>query len=179
MQDQGGQYLITQGARTGVTITKSNDIDRWQSPVTAWSYAPPDSSFGRAAGVAKAGLFQWPNGAYTSVGEQRLADLQRPATREFYDKFAQYDPKPAFTEQPGTPGEKLPFTTDALPDFSELPKPDADMDDSAATDSPPADPPAPAADAPPATEKDDSAAAPTDTPAPKEPAGDESAETEP
>lgn len=65
---------------------------------------------------------KWPNGAYTEIAKQRLADLERPATKQFYDKFAQYDPKPAFTDQPGTPGEKLPFSTDALPDFSDLPK---------------------------------------------------------
>lgn len=65
---------------------------------------------------------KWPNGAYTEIATQRLEDLQRSATKQFYDKFAQYDPKPAYTEQPGTPGEKLPFSTDALPDFSDLPK---------------------------------------------------------
>ncbi len=80
---------------------------------------------------------EWPDGAYTQIARQRLQDLQRSATKQFYDKFAQYDPKPAFTEQqPGTPGEKLPFNTDALPDFSELPAPETPESQSAPLESP-------------------------------------------
>ncbi|NUQ61334.1 MAG: hypothetical protein HUU20_02530 [Pirellulales bacterium] len=82
-------------------------------------------------------LDKWPDGAYTELARQRLTDLQRPATKQFYDKFAQYDPKPAYTEQPGTPGEKLPFSTEALPDFSELPKPDSATPEPATQESTP------------------------------------------
>ncbi len=82
---------------------------------------------------------KWPDGAYTEMARQRLDDLKRPATKEFYDKFAQYDPKPAFTEQPGAPGEKLPFSTDALPDFPDLPKPDDTTVEPTTPESTPAD----------------------------------------
>jgi hypothetical protein len=32
-----------------------------------------------------------------------LADLQKPATKEFYDEFARFDPKPAYTGEGGLP----------------------------------------------------------------------------
>jgi hypothetical protein len=52
-----------------------------------------------------------PNGAFTKTANERLADLARPATRKFYDEFAHFDPKPAFSET-----EKKPdFDANAIP----------------------------------------------------------------
>jgi hypothetical protein len=44
---------------------------------------------------------QWPKGAYGAAASQRLNDLKRPATKELYDRFARFDPKPAFSSEPG------------------------------------------------------------------------------
>lgn len=62
----------------------------------------------------------WPEGAYAPAGKQRLESLDKPSTREFYDKFAAYDPKPAYSDEPGTPGEKPAFDLDALPEEPEF-----------------------------------------------------------
>ncbi len=43
---------------------------------------------------------KWPNGAYAAAAAGRLADLKRPATKLFYDEFARFDPKPAFSDEP-------------------------------------------------------------------------------
>jgi hypothetical protein len=45
----------------------------------------------------------WPEGAFARAASERLADLKRPATKEFYDLFAKFDPKPAFSDTPEKP----------------------------------------------------------------------------
>jgi hypothetical protein len=57
----------------------------------------------------------WPQGAYTVMANERLADLKRPTTKAMYDAFAKFDPKPVFS----APADK--------PEFSEknVPKEDA------------------------------------------------------
>jgi predicted negative regulator of RcsB-dependent stress response len=55
---------------------------------------------------------KWPNGTFAAAATARLQDLKRPATKRFYDQFAHFDPKPAFT---GKPGEKPPFDLNSLP----------------------------------------------------------------
>lgn len=62
----------------------------------------------------------WPNGTYAPAAKQRAAALQKPSMKQFYDKFAKYDPKPAFADEPGTPGEKPPFDFEALPEEPEF-----------------------------------------------------------
>lgn len=57
----------------------------------------------------------WPDGPYAEIAQLRIEDLKRPATKEFYDRFKDFDPKPAFSDAPGTPGERPPFETDSLP----------------------------------------------------------------
>jgi hypothetical protein len=53
----------------------------------------------------------WPEGAYTAAAGERLADLKRPATKELYDAFAKFDPKPAFS----APADKPEFDESSLP----------------------------------------------------------------
>ncbi len=57
----------------------------------------------------------WPKGAYAAAAQRRLEDLKKPKTKAFYDKFAKYDPKPAFSDEPGTPGKQPAFDLDSLP----------------------------------------------------------------
>ena len=58
---------------------------------------------------------EWPNGTFASLAQQRLDDLKRKSTRAFYDEFAKYDPKPAYSDNPG----KGPaFDAGLLPDNS-------------------------------------------------------------
>lgn len=59
---------------------------------------------------------QWPDGPYTQVASQRLAQLDTPAAKQFYDKFAKFDPQPAFQDEPGVPGERPSFDLESLPD---------------------------------------------------------------
>jgi hypothetical protein len=56
--------------------------------------------------------------AYVSLAEQRLKDLKRDSTQDFYAWFAQQEPVAVPTADssslPGTPGEKLPFDDSLL-----------------------------------------------------------------
>jgi len=63
---------------------------------------------------------KWSQGAYAAAANRRAADLKHPATKRFYDDFAQFDPQPAFSKEPAVekPGG----------DISELPaEPSADL----------------------------------------------------
>jgi predicted negative regulator of RcsB-dependent stress response len=53
---------------------------------------------------------EWPDTVYAQMSSRRLDDLKRVSTKEVYDKFAQFDPKPTFTQPPGAiPGlDKIP-----------------------------------------------------------------------
>jgi len=57
----------------------------------------------------------WPDTAFAKMSSQRSEDLKRASTREIYDKFAQFDPKPAFSQQSG---EKPNF--DQMPEESPI-----------------------------------------------------------
>lgn len=61
-------------------------------------------------------LKRWPEGAYAMMAQQRLLDIQKQSTKQFADKFAQYDPKPAPSEGPGKPGVRPDFNLENLPD---------------------------------------------------------------
>jgi tetratricopeptide (TPR) repeat protein len=61
-------------------------------------------------------LARWPNGAFSALAQQRLADLERKSTKEFYDWFAKQSPKPKPSIGPGIPGEKPGFDLNKLPD---------------------------------------------------------------
>ena len=52
----------------------------------------------------------WPDTVYAQMSSRRLDDLKRVSTKEVYDKFARFDPKPTFPQPPGgNPGlEKIP-----------------------------------------------------------------------
>jgi tetratricopeptide (TPR) repeat protein len=64
---------------------------------------------------------KWPNTGYSSMASRRVEDLKRNSTKAIYDKFAQFDPKPAFNQTPGQqPGEKPVFDLDNLPKESPL-----------------------------------------------------------
>jgi hypothetical protein len=56
----------------------------------------------------------WPDGAFSAQAKQRLADLDKPATKQFYDWFAKQEPrkKPAASSSPT--GGKLPFDASKL-----------------------------------------------------------------
>jgi tetratricopeptide (TPR) repeat protein len=59
---------------------------------------------------------QWPGEVYALAGAKRLEDLDKQSTKEFYDRFAKFDPKPTPPQGPGTPGQRPEFNVDAIPD---------------------------------------------------------------
>ncbi len=69
----------------------------------------------------------WPDGTYAAVAQRRIDALKLPSVDEMYKKFAQFDPKPAYSDEPGTPGEKPEFNLDSLPDESTLFQPQIDL----------------------------------------------------
>ncbi len=46
----------------------------------------------------------WPDGPFAEIAANRLEKLQQPGTLAFYDRFAKFDPQPAFSNLPGIPG---------------------------------------------------------------------------
>jgi hypothetical protein len=67
----------------------------------------------------------WPNGAFAAAASQRLEDLKRPATKELYDRFAHFDPKPVFSSEPRG---RLPFDSTSMPSESPLSFPSTPSD---------------------------------------------------
>jgi hypothetical protein len=55
---------------------------------------------------------KWPNGAFASAASQRLVALKQPASKEFYDRFAKFNPKPAVSKDSG---DKPAFDMNSLP----------------------------------------------------------------
>lgn len=55
---------------------------------------------------------KWPKGTFTAASQQRLEDLKRPAIKTLYDDLRKFDPKPAFS---GEPGERPKFDASNLP----------------------------------------------------------------
>jgi tetratricopeptide (TPR) repeat protein len=51
-------------------------------------------------------------GTYATAASQRLADIQRPEIKKLYDDLARFDPKPAFSTQPG---DRPTFDLNSLP----------------------------------------------------------------
>lgn len=82
----------------------------------------------RAAEEYKKVFTNWPEGAYAEAARRRYEDLQRPSTADVYRRFAKYEPKPAFQDEPGTPGERPPFDIDSLPDDAPLFEPSLKLD---------------------------------------------------
>jgi hypothetical protein len=50
-----------------------------------------------------------PDGAYAAFSKQRLEDLSKPATREWYAWFAKQEARPPVIQGPGMPGQKPSF----------------------------------------------------------------------
>ena len=53
-----------------------------------------------------------PSGAYVAAARHRADDLKRPATRQLYERFAQFDPKPVYSP---SQGERPPMDMKSLP----------------------------------------------------------------
>jgi len=46
---------------------------------------------------------QWPDEPYAIIAREQTAALETPAVKRFYDRFAQFDPRPEFGEEPTQP----------------------------------------------------------------------------
>jgi predicted negative regulator of RcsB-dependent stress response len=63
---------------------------------------------------------EWPDSVFAQASLQRLENLKRISIKDFYDKFAKFDPKPVFNQQSAVkPG------FDKLPEESSISTPDA------------------------------------------------------
>ncbi|MHC4179272.1 MAG: YfgM family protein [Planctomycetota bacterium] len=56
----------------------------------------------------------WPEGAYAGAAASRVEDLNRPATRELYDRFAKFKRQTTSSLGSGQPGERPSFDKDQL-----------------------------------------------------------------
>jgi predicted negative regulator of RcsB-dependent stress response len=64
---------------------------------------------------------KWPDGAFAVAAARRLDDLKRPATKRLYDRFAKFDPKPAYSSESGLPGQRPSFDLNSLPSEGPIP----------------------------------------------------------
>ena len=69
----------------------------------------------KAMGLYQEVSTKWPDGAFAIAAARRLDDLKRPATKRLYDRFAKFDPKPAYSGESGLPGQKPSFDLNSLP----------------------------------------------------------------
>ncbi|HWB11176.1 MAG TPA: hypothetical protein VG826_18250 [Pirellulales bacterium] len=117
--------------RAGARKALEEAIDDYRAVLDA---APADSLLAERATFGLAGAYEskdeldgarqkyrelldrWPEGAFSSMAKERLADLDRKTTKEFYDWFAKQSPKAKPPIGPGLPGEKPPFDLGKLPD---------------------------------------------------------------
>ncbi len=109
----------------------------------------------------------WPNGAFAETAEQRFENLSRDSAAKVYERFADYEPKPALDDEPGVPGERPAFDPDALPDDAPAVMPSVNLDGPSSVDPESSAEPGEtsatdAADAAPATEPETKDAAPAD-----------------
>jgi len=63
----------------------------------------------------------WPDGPYGKLAAARLDDLARRDIKRFYDKFAQWDPRPPASSEEDMPGTRLPFDSDSLSEEGAFP----------------------------------------------------------
>ena len=57
---------------------------------------------------------QWPDSVFAGTATARAEDLDRPATKEFYDWVAKYEPPRPLSGEPGLPGVRPEFLKDSL-----------------------------------------------------------------
>ncbi len=57
---------------------------------------------------------EWPDGAYAAEAARRAAALKQLGTKKFYDAFAAWEPKPAFTSPEGMDKINVPFDDASL-----------------------------------------------------------------
>lgn len=57
---------------------------------------------------------KWPNSVYAPIATKRADDLDRQATKGFYDWLAAYEPPRPLAKEPGTPGVRPDFLKDPL-----------------------------------------------------------------
>jgi hypothetical protein len=116
---------------------------------------------------------KWPDSPYAAPAEARAKDLDRMATKSFYDWFAKYEPPRPMAKEPGSPGVRPDFMKDTL-DEGGLKLPSLLDSNPSDSGSPPPDLGIPAADDTPAEPAKSEAAgdvpAATETPAAEPPA---------
>jgi tetratricopeptide (TPR) repeat protein len=56
-----------------------------------------------------------PEGVYARLARQRRDDLRRPSIKQFYDRLAEYEPKPAFQDLPNVPNPGSGLDVNDLP----------------------------------------------------------------
>ena len=119
----------------------------------------------------------WPNGTYAAAAGRRADKLKLQTTKQWYDRFAKFDPKPAYTDEPGTPGEHPAFDLDSLPEDGPIFQPGMmmDLEEKSTDDEPPVD--TPPVDTPPAEDVDADEPKPDDSVEPVETPVETSTET--
>lgn len=122
----GCNLLFTNRANANIELGKAADLfkdvlDQSQQGVlldrASFGLARTRESMGeldKAKELYKKVTTNWPDGPFGEISANRLKNLQQPATKAFYDRFAKFDPKPAFSDQPGILGSGPLFDESSL-----------------------------------------------------------------
>ncbi len=139
---QGCNLLFINKAAANQELNKALDVYQAVLNQTKAETLRAQATFGLARVLEAAGRLDlaerqyqqvttsWPNTTFARMAAQRLQDLQRLSTKQMYDRFAQFDPKPAFSQQPGQqPGQQQPGQPqpdlDKIPEESPIATPEA------------------------------------------------------
>jgi predicted negative regulator of RcsB-dependent stress response len=79
-----------------------------------------EGELGKAVQSYEEVVKNWPNGTFTGAAQERLDDLNSKSAKTFYDKFAKFDPQPAFSTPPGAQGKPV-FDSKSLPEDGSVP----------------------------------------------------------
>jgi len=92
------------------------------------SMATDEEDLAEAAEEYEKLVKNWPDGAFAEKARRRLERINSGAAPEVYEMLAAYDPRPAFTDEPGTPGQRPAFDIDTLSDDAPMEMPSVDLD---------------------------------------------------
>jgi hypothetical protein len=109
---QGCQMLFTNKAIANQQLNKAVELYQSVRVQTSSPILRAQATYGLARAWESMGKLEtadklyteintdWPDSVFAKMSSQRLDDLKRVSIKDLYDKFASYDPKPKFNQQP-------------------------------------------------------------------------------
>jgi tetratricopeptide (TPR) repeat protein len=109
---QGCEMLFTNKAIANQQLNKALELYQAVRVQTSSPVFRAQATFGLARAWESMGKLEtanklyteittdWPDSVFAKMSSRRLEDLKRTSIKDIYDKFAKFDPKPRFNQQP-------------------------------------------------------------------------------